>query len=124
MTVEQHRENMLEKPFMRRALKMGSEETDPIHLHQLQLFCILKLLEERSPERAPGEWLSEREEMALKLSESIRACAIGQQGGISEYYDDLDADHRISLIEIPKEGSKGVAERVVDRSCRSVCRNY
>lgn len=113
-TLKQHRENMLGKPFMRRTLKVGSKETDPIHIQQLQLYSILKVMEQRSNHRDADQCLSEREEMLLKLSESIRECPVGQRGGVSEFYDSLKVDDRVSLIALPKAGPKGILERVVD----------
>ena len=67
---------------------------DAVPLSAARFFTIIKFISDQSDQIAPGEILSPREDVLLKISASIRNCAAGKTDGINKAYNALPRAYR------------------------------
>lgn len=95
MDLQKLKSNLLLKPYIQNLL-VKKENVTP---SQFQLYAILKAILDKDNGLKPGELLSPREEMLLKMSASIQNCSTGQRDGIKNYFLLLPEEYRTKMVE-------------------------
>ena len=80
------RSNFTEDDMIRSLVGVQGAAGDPVPLSAARFFAIMKFISDQSDQIAPGEILSPREDVLLKISASIQNCAAGKADGINKAY--------------------------------------
>lgn len=86
----------LTNPLIKQLVKISSSSVSSL---QYQFYSILKAIFDSNNECQPGELLSMREDMLLKISVTIQACETGTRNGIETCFDLLPEKYKTRIAE-------------------------